>query len=427
MRSQRARRIVRHLLSSALALTAGAVHAGAQVTEPVCTLSSDGPRPMMLADGSYAGVIPQEVSARGDSLLILGMGWTRNERGEPIALKGDDSLLVGFLATNGRRVATPIAAPHALPTARYFRLRAADQGWETVFFVPDRDTIQGARTFDAGTLWYGRLNGTRWRGLERVGRVNDAVLLRPNSSGLSERAGTLSFALYYGEVSSPGGVLVWHRSRNDKWRVDSLPLKWGPLSVTTAIRKPEQQDVRFYPTVGIWEGGELYPGSLLSVRASAPLEWKMVRRSPAESMNELVEVELNDTLHVSWWEFSKGGAPSLWYQALDPDRENDPAARRRVAGGVNNFVFLAVPEGAGTRLVWAYPSPSSVDSAEVAVVANGEPMVVGKVAFPFGLITNGVASGDRSFILATTPRPRSGADPSVSRTLEVRVNCRGGS
>ena len=55
-----------------------------------------------------------------------------------------------FLLTNGRRVVTPIAAPHELPTARYFRLRAAAQGWETVFFVPDRDTIQGGRTFDAG-------------------------------------------------------------------------------------------------------------------------------------------------------------------------------------------------------------------------------------------------------------------------------------
>lgn len=382
---------------------------------------------MMLPDGSYGGVIPQEMSTRGDSVLILGLGGTLDEKSEPIRLQGDDSLLVGFLLTNGRRVVTPIAAPHELPTARYFRLRAAAQGWETVFFVPDRDTIQGGRTFDAGTLWYGRLTGARWTGLERIGRVNDAVVLRPNSSGLAENAGTLSFALFYGEAFSPGGVLVWRRTPDHKWRVDSLPLKWGPLSVTTATRKPEGQSVRFFPIVGIWEGGELYPGSLLSVRDSTPLAWTILRRSRTESMNEPMELALNDTLHVSWWEFSRGELPSLWYQALVTSRENKGEGRHRVARGVNNFIFLAVPDGARTRLVWAYPSPSSADSAEVAVVANGEPMVVGKVAFPFGLITNGVTSGDRSFILATTPRPKSGGDPSVSRTLEVRVNCRGGS
>jgi hypothetical protein len=53
-------------------------------------------------------------------------------------------------------------------------------------------------------------------------------------------------------------------------------------------------------------------------------------------------------------------------------------------------------------------------------------VAVGQVAFPFGFMTNGVTSGDRSFILATTPRPTPGAEPSASRTLEVRVNCTGG-
>jgi hypothetical protein len=47
------------------------------------------------------------------------------------------------------------------------------------------------------------------------------------------------------------------------------------------------------------------------------------------------------------------------------------------------------------------------------------------VAFPFGFMTNGATSKDRSFVLATTPRPVPDGEPSASRTLEVRVNCRG--
>ena len=144
---------------------------------------------------------------------------------------------------------------------------------------------------------------------------------------------------------------------------------------------------------------------------------------PLESMNGPVIHALGDKLHVSWWESARRDPPSLWYQTLDAQRENPAEGRQRVARGVNDFTFLAVPEGARTRLVWAYRPPDTIDSAEVAVMANGEPKVIGRVAFPFGFMTNGVTSGDRSFILATSPRPVPDGEPSASRTLEVGVSC----
>jgi hypothetical protein len=377
-------------------------------------------------DGSLGVVFPGEMSVRGDTLLILGVAAIGDSASKPITLRGDDSVLVGFLLTHGRRTATPIAAPHDMPLARYFRSRPTVRGWESVFFVPDRDTIPGLRSFDTGTLWYGELVAARWRNLQKIGRIEGVTVMTPNSSALARRRGVLHFALFQGEPSTPGSVLLWSRPRQGSWRVDTLPLKWGPLSVTTPANSSPEQDVRFFPVVGIWQGGILYPGSLLSISSSKPTAWSILRRSVTQSMNSPIEVALGNTLHVSWWEFDMSGKPSVWYQALDSRRENAAGLRRRVVQGINHFMFFAIPDDAGMRLVWAYPSPSTTDSAEVAVVANGEPVAVGQVAFPFGFMTNGVASGNRSFILATTPRPSPGAEPSASRTLEVRVNCNGG-
>ena len=403
-----------------------AARASGQPPQPMCTLSTDSLRSIVTRNGMFGMVFPGEMSVRGDTLLIFGVAAVSDSAGKPIALRGDDSVLVGFLLTNGRRTATPIAAPHNLPLARYFRSRPTVRGWEAVFFVPDRDTIPGLRSFDTGTLWSGELVGSRWRKLEKVGRIDGVTVMTPNSSALVERSGMLYFALFQGEPFTPGAVLTWSRRGKGTWRVDTLPLKWGPLSVTTPARPSSGKDVRFYPVVGIWEDGMLYPGSLLTLDASRPTSWSIVRRSATQSMNSPIEVALGDTLHVSWWEFDASGKPSVWYQSLDPRRENAADLRRRVARGVDHFMFFALPEEARMRLVWAYPSPSTMDSADVAVVANGEPVAAGQVAFPFGFMTNGVASGDRSFILATTPRPSPGAEPSASRTLEVRVHCEGG-
>ena len=410
------------LLSCLLPVTG---RAGGQAAQPTCTVVRDSLRPIELRDGSYGIVFPGEMSVRGDTLLILGVAVTGDSNGKPIARAGDDSVLVGFQLSDGQRNATPIAAPHNLPLARYFRSRVTARGWEAVFFVPDRDTIPGLRSFDTGMLWYGELVGGRWASLERIGRVDDVAVMTPNSSGLA-RDSALHFALFQGEPFTNGAVLTWTRQGRGRWHVDTLPMKWGPLSVTTASNGYAGKEARFYPVVGVWEDGMLYPGSLLSVAASKPTAWSIIRRSVTQSMNAPIELLLGDTLHVSWWEFGDSGKPSLWYQSLDPRRENVPERRRRVAWGINDFMFFAVPEDARTRLVWAYRPPTTIDSAEVAVVANGEPMVVGQVAFPFGFMTNGVTSGDRSFILATTPRPSPGAEPSASRTLEVRVECKGG-
>jgi hypothetical protein len=407
-------------------LLIAASRASAQDAPPACTLTADSLRSIVTRDGRFGMVFPSEMSRRGDTLLILGVAEVGDSSGRPIARRGNDSLLVGFLLTDGRRAAIPIAAPRTLPLARYFRSRPTVRGWESVFFVPDRDTIPGLRAVDTGTLWYGELVGSRWRNLERIGRIQGVTVMTPNSSTLVRRGRELYFALFTGEPFTPGSVLTWSRREKGRWRVDTLPLKWGPLSVTTSFTASSDDDVRFYPVVGVWEGGMLYPGSLLAVDASRPTSWSMVRRSATQSMNRPVEIALGDTLHVSWWEFDAPGKPSVWYQPLDPRRENAADLRRRVARGVNHFMFFAIPEDARMRLVWAYPSPSTMDSAAVAVVANGEPVAVGQVAFPFGFMTNGVTSGDRSFILATTPRPTPGAEPSASRTLEVRVNCTGG-
>jgi hypothetical protein len=249
--------------------------------------------------------------------------------------------------------------------------------------------------------------------------------MRPNSSGLISSEGKLHFAVFFGKPETTGGVLLWHRERAGSWRSDTLHLDWGPLSVTSSLEEAPLRRATFYPVVGLLTDSDLDSGSLLSVDASEPAKWRVLRRGRFESMNEPIEHLIDDVLHVSWWEFAQDGPPALWYQALDPRRENPAEQRHLVARSVDEFIFLAVPEGARKRLVWIYRPAGTIDTAEVAVVANGEPRVIGRVPFPFGFQTNGVASGDRSFIIATTPRPTQGPGPSASRTLEVRVNCRG--
>jgi hypothetical protein len=401
-----------------------AARTGAQEPAPACTLTAGELHDIALSDGTYGVVFPQEMVARHDSVLVLGLGGIMDAKGNKVRRYGD-TLTSGFLLTDRRRTATAIPLPRGMHTARYFRARVSDSGWEAVFFVPDRDTITGTRMFDDGTLWYARLRDGRWSGLEEVGRVHQAVVMRPNSSGLVMQGGVLRFATLYGNASAAGGMLLWRRERPGAWAVDTLPMRMAPLTVGAAREDAALEDARFYPVASFWADGEMNPSGLLSVSSSTPLDWTLVRRSRGESMNEPVEHVVGDTTHVSWWELEQGAPPTLWYQALDPRRENAIDAQRAVASGVNEFQFLAVPEGARTRLVWVYRPSGMTDSAEVAVVANGEPVVVGRVAFPFGFMTNGVASSDRSFILATTPRPVPDGEPSASRTLEVRVNCRG--
>jgi len=394
-----------------------------------CTLSTDELRPIVLRDGSYGMVFPVEMTSSGDSLLILGLAVTADAAGKPIALAGDDSSLVGFLLTDRRRVATAIPAPHDMSTARYFRTRATAGGWETVYFVPDRDTIPGLRYVDEGTLWYARLKGRRWVDLERIGHVDSAIVVRPGSTGLISRAGPMQFAVGRGSLTAPastGSVMVFRREHPGKWRVDTLPVKGPPLYVSAPADNAPLSDPTVLPVAGIWEGNDWFPGSLLLPDASTPNRWRVLRRGTVQSMNNPMEIVVNGTLHTSWWEEAQDGRrASVWYQALDPSRENDPSGKRLVVAGMTNFTFLAVPEDGGARLVWAYQPASRVDSAEVAVVANGAPVGIGRVAFPFGFMTNGVTSGDRSFILATMPRPIPGEGPPASRTLEVRVDCRG--
>jgi len=395
----------------------------------VCSLTTDSLRPIVLRDGSFGMIFPVEMLANGDSVLILGLGVTVDSGGKAIVLAGDDSSLVGFLLTDRRRIATAIPAPHGMPKARYFRTRATASGWESVFFVADRDTVPGLRLLDTGTFWYARLQSNKWTGLERIGHVDSAIVARPASSDLITRGGTLQFAVGAGSPMAPastGRVLVFRRARPGKWLVDTLPVRGPSLSVGTPRQNAALPDARFFPVAGLWTDSAFFPGSLLSVDSTNPGGWRVVRRGILQSMNNPVELVVNGTMHTTWWEDNDNGArASVWYQALDPSRENDPSGKRLVVAGMTNFTFLAVPEDGGARLVWAYQPASRVDSAEVAVVANGAPVGIGRVAFPFGFMTNGVTSGDRSFILATMPRPIPGEGPPASRTLEVRVDCRG--
>lgn len=396
--------------------------ARAQATQPRCTLSSGPLRDVRLRDGTYGILFPVDMSVRGDTVLMLGTSGVFDARGDRLPVAGGDTAIAGFLLTNGQRTATAVPAPTGLPTARYFRVRPNEHGWDAVFFVPDQDAIPGGPLFDDGTLWYARLLGGRWHDVEQIGHVRHTMTVRPNSAALTQ-SGPLTFAVVFGDDMGPGGVIVWRRMSNRKWRADTVPMRFTPGSVTAIGNVVQGGDEWFFPVASIWGEKTIYVGSLLSIRASEPSSSSIVRLNPVESMNGPVIYSMNNTLQASWWEFDRRGPPNLWYQALDPERGNPADARRRVASGINEFVFLAVPEGARTRLVWAYRPPDTTDSAEVAVVANGEPKVIGRVAFPFGFMTSGVASGDRSFILATSPRPVLDGEPSASRTLEVRVTC----
>lgn len=401
-----------------------------QAHGPSCKLSTGPLREMVLTDNvygkdtTYAIVFPLGMAARRDTVLVLGTGGVTDRVGTHLRGPGGDSLVVGFLLTNNRRTTTAVPAPPGLPTARYFRVRAGDRGWDAVFFVPDRDTIPGTRFYDDGTFWYARLQGGRWTDVARIGRVQQTVTMLPNASGLTQ-SGPLSFAAYYGEPMKAGGMIVWRRGPDSQWTADTISMRFAPITVSATANAARPRDVRIFSVAMIWTDEAVYSG-FHSVPAAASAPPGIVRRTQGHSMNQPVTYALHDTLHVSWWEFDQRNPPNLWYQALDPERENTGAAQRRVASGINQFTFLAVPEGARTRLVWAYRPPDASDSAEVAVVANGEPKVVGRVAFPFGFMTSGVSSGDHSFILATSPRPVPGGEPSASRTLEVRVSCNEG-
>jgi len=401
----------------------------AQPVTPACSVTAEALRPIVLRDGSFGMIFPVEMLAHGDSLLILGLGVTVDSAGKPIVLAGDDSSLVGFMLTDRRRVATAIPAPPGMPKARYFRTRATANGWESVFFIADRDTVPGLRLLDTGTFWYARLRGSRWSGLEKIGHVDSAIVARPASSDLISRADTLQFAVGAGSPMAPastGRVLVFRRARPGKWIVDTFTVRGPSLSVTTPAHNATMPHVRFFPVAGLWTDSAFFPGSLLAMDSTNPTGWRVVRRGILQSMNNPAELIVNGMMHTTWWEDNDQGArASVWYQPLDPSRENDPADKQLVVAGMTHFTFLAVPEDGVLRPVWAYQPASRVDSAEVAVVANGAPVVIGRVAFPFGFMTNGVTSGDRSFILATTPRPIPGEGPPASRTLEVRVNCRG--
>jgi len=404
--------------------------AAAQKQAPSCTLGTGELREMILTDRTfgidttYGILFPQEMAARHDTILVFGTGGVTDAAGTHLRRADGDSMSVGFLLTNGRHTTTAVPAPPGLPTARYFRVRAGDRGWDAVFFVADRDTFPGARMYDDGTFWHARFQGGRWSDVERIGHVQHAVVMLPNSSRLTQ-SGPVGFAVYYGEPMREGGMIVWRRGADARWTADTVAMRFAPITVAATANAARARDVRFFSVGMIWTDQAVYSG-FHSIPAAASAPPSIVRRNLGQSMNEPVTYALHDTLHVSWWEFDQRNPPNLWYEALDPVRENTGENRRRVASGINQFIFLAVPEGARTRLVWAYRAPNTSDSAEVAVVANGEPMVVGRVAFPFGFTTSGVASGDHSFVLATSPRPAPDGEPSASRTLEVRVSCNEG-
>ena len=421
------------LLRAVCLLLAGGIASAsalrAQRAAPACTLTTDELRPIVLRDGRFGVVVPLEMVAKGDSVLLLGLAYTLDPAGDAIPPASDVRSLAGFLLTHGRRVATPIPKPRGMPTARYFRTRATGKGWESVFFIPDRDTVIGARFLDSGTLWYARLNGRRWNGLERIAHVDSAIVSRPASSDLISHAGMPRFAVGLGSPAQPfstGGLLIFRRLRPNKWVVDTIQVRGPSLTITTPVVSSSATAPSFFPVAGIWEGGDFFPGSMLAVDAAAPTSWRVVRRSVGSSMNEPTEVMVGDTMHTIWSEQAwNGRRGSSWYQALDPTRANDPLAGRQLAEGITRVQLFGMPEDGRIRPVLIYQTPSSVDSAEVAVVANGEPVAIGRIAFPYAFQTNGVASGDRSLILATMPRLFPGEVPLPSRTLGVRVDCSG--
>jgi hypothetical protein len=417
---------IHQILSTSLVLVVLAGTAGganAQRTQTSCILRSGKVRDLVLEDSTFGISFPVEMSSRGDTVLMLGTSGIFDSAGKRVYRRGLDSAIVGFLFTNRTPTASPVPAPAGKPTARYFRVRPDRQGWEAVFFVPDRDTIPGLPYYDDGTFWYGHLRAGRWSDVQQIGRVHKTVVVRPNSAGLTQ-TGPPSFAVFFGEPNGEGGVIVWQRRAVDaRWEADTVALRFAPLTVSATANTARPQSIRFFPIAMIWGEERSYVGSLLSLSATAPAAPKVLRLGGDESMNDPVIFAARDTLHVSWWELDQRRRPNLWYQAIDPEREHALAARRLVAKGVNDFINLEIRDGARTRLVWAYPAPDERDSVEVAVMANGEPVVIGRVAFPFGFMTSGVASGERSFILATSPRPVPDGEPSASRTLEVRVNC----
>lgn len=213
------------LLTSACAHAVSA--AGPTVTDPsaarVCSAREVAREPLLVEGGRALYVQPLilEPNGRGETLLAGDISFMLEQRDGRWRFTREDSTFGAIIPASGE----PVVVPAPIPTRRIGGSRAlarADGAWDVVF-AQVHDYTGESRPYTAERLWYGVLDGARWRLLEQVplpAGVGD-TLDTYFSSTLLRVGDTLFWA---SPLERPGlDQVALYSHRNGAWEHEIVP------------------------------------------------------------------------------------------------------------------------------------------------------------------------------------------------------------
>jgi hypothetical protein len=223
-----------------------AVHAGTAVDAHVtsrggsaaCDVRAGQSQRITLRDGSSLTIDAASIATNGQSVAVAGTPihvWAAGATSDSSPRRTRPAIGV-IRETSGAVRLVP--APPTVPTASYPRIASAGAaGWHFLFVTGKLGATGNALAFEQAELWYGRFDGRRWQGVQRVAHARSASLLPGMSSDLVLAKEGLAFAYSYDRSNalrsnSPGnqGLVLLHR-RFGRWSADTLRTWEGPRAV----------------------------------------------------------------------------------------------------------------------------------------------------------------------------------------------------
>ena len=381
----------------------------------------------ILADGRTVTASSHTVGRVNDTVVVLGTPartWARPS--DSTAVGSSNRGLIGLTRAHTGDVAL-VRAPSGHESARGIRAARSGLGWDVVFFHPDSANPGKAGQGENGTLWFARLEGSRWSGLQQITTLSRAEIHVEAGSPLLRHRGSLYLAIAYGTGDVAGGVLLAQRRDGGSWRVDSVSLPFSPMYVTVLQPRVEDREVEAYFVAPTFDGKRILAGPLSRTGFSAPRsEMRMVVRSSGVSM-VAPRVHWVGTQRVaSWWEggSARGEPPRLWASLLDSRIDSATSRRMLVASGTSEFVAIPLTVDRHAAMLWLYRPGASSTQIAATVLLDGKLLPLPALTVPnqgfLGAAPAGGASAD--LITASLPTPGTSERP-VTLITQVTLEC----
>ena len=329
-----------------------------------CSLAVGESRPLTLRDGRLAFVGANSAAANRGAILAAATPAYTFRDGYGI----NTDTLVGVIVDSSG-VGVPVLNPLPGRVAADLRVSSAGEaGWHVVFIDAYGQTGFGQ---DSGAVWYGRFDGTQWRGVERIAVIHYGSLSLDLAPDLGADGDQLRFAFAFERPFASDGTanrgIIMLRRDGGRWSADTLRLLNKPYYVRL-VKAPTERGWYVGFDRGYSDAGRVRGTSLFVTRYDSTWHQpELVIDGDSAHVGKPTLISLSDGLVATW---IRRGAGAVEWGALSHAGPLVTLPRGAVLfPGILEYEVVKLD---GTSLLWySQPRSSGPHDTVLAVLRRG--------------------------------------------------------